>query len=199
MSKATLKLALDLATMHHTDESYDELRSKVRVVAKEELAKQEQGGWHTHDLYTDSDKDRPDVICDSNGQVTLGLCKRCGRGEAELETPCDKPKQEQGEPEMVRNMRMWVTALKSVSDNGQHMKIPSGLSSGTCWELAVALEKFIDTTPQLKQEQGEPVAIIHRNEYNEYRLEPHDSFDIKSIPFNVELVVVHIARFLTAP
>ncbi len=59
---------------------------------QEKLAKQEQGGWHTHDLYTDADKDRPDVICDSNGQVALGLCKRCGRGEAELETPCDKPK-----------------------------------------------------------------------------------------------------------
>ena len=38
-----------------------------------------------------------------------------------------------------------------------------------------------------KQEQGEPVAIVHRNEYNEYRLEPHDSFDIKSIPFNVDV------------
>ena len=37
-----------------------------------------------HDLYTDADKDRPDVICDSNGQVVLGLCKRCGKGEAEL-------------------------------------------------------------------------------------------------------------------
>ena len=64
-------------------------------------------------------------------------------------------KQEQsvsvGGPEMVRNMRMWVTALKSVSDNGQHMKIPSELSSGTCWELAIALEKFIDTTPQPKR------------------------------------------------
>ena len=39
----------------------------------------------------------------------------------------------------------------------------------------------------LKQEQGEPVAYIHRNEYNEYRLEPHDNFDIKSIPFNVDV------------
>jgi hypothetical protein len=38
-----------------------------------------------------------------------------------------------------------------------------------------------------KQEQGEPVAIVHRNEYNEYRLEPHDSFDIESIPFNVDV------------
>ena len=37
-----------------------------------------------HVLYTDADKDRSDVICDSNGQVVLGLCKRCGKGEAEL-------------------------------------------------------------------------------------------------------------------
>lgn len=38
----------------------------------------------SHDLYTDADPARPDVICDSNGQVTLSLCKRCGKGEAEL-------------------------------------------------------------------------------------------------------------------
>ena len=36
-------------------------------------------------------------------------------------------------------------------------------------------------------ESQEPVAYIHRNEYNEYRLEPHDNFDIKSIPFNVDV------------
>jgi hypothetical protein len=45
-------------------------------------------GWHSHDLYTDADKDRPSAICDRNGQVVLGLCKRCGRGEIELETHC---------------------------------------------------------------------------------------------------------------
>ena len=39
----------------------------------------------------------------------------------------------------------------------------------------------------LAQTEQEPVAYIHRNEYNEYRLEPHDSFDIKSIPFNVDV------------
>lgn len=41
-------------------------------------------GGTAHALYTDADKDRPDVICDSNGQVTLDLCKRCGKGESEL-------------------------------------------------------------------------------------------------------------------
>lgn len=33
-----LKLALDLATMHHTDEGYAEMRSKVRVAIKQALA-----------------------------------------------------------------------------------------------------------------------------------------------------------------
>lgn len=41
-----------------------------------------------HDLFTDADKDRPEQICDRNGQVTLAQCKRCGKGECELGGPC---------------------------------------------------------------------------------------------------------------
>jgi len=96
-------------------------------------------------------------------------CNKCGYDwsnsgdSAHVCGPVKVMQQEQGEPEMVRNMRMWVTALKSVSDNGQHMKIPSELSSGTCWELAVALEQFINTTPKpaqkpLTDEQIEGIA-----------------------------------------
>lgn len=40
--------------------------------------------FHEHDLYTDDDADRPDEICDSNRQVVLAQCKRCGKAEAEL-------------------------------------------------------------------------------------------------------------------
>ena len=36
--KEALKLALDLAIMHHSDDGYAELRSKVRQLAKEALA-----------------------------------------------------------------------------------------------------------------------------------------------------------------
>lgn len=39
---AALKLALDLAIMHHSDDGYAELRSKVRQLAKEALAQDEQ-------------------------------------------------------------------------------------------------------------------------------------------------------------
>lgn len=48
-----------------------------------------------HDLYQTGDKDAPPVILDINGEVTLGLCKRCGRGEADLIEPCDAPEKMQ--------------------------------------------------------------------------------------------------------
>lgn len=41
-----------------------------------------------HQLYTDSDRDRPKEICDDNGQVVLSLCKICRKGESELSEPC---------------------------------------------------------------------------------------------------------------
>lgn len=42
-----------------------------------------------HVLYQTGDQDAPEVIKDRNGEVVLGLCRRCGRGERELDQPCD--------------------------------------------------------------------------------------------------------------
>ena len=42
-----------------------------------------------HDLYQTDDPDVPEQIRDRNGEVVLGLCRECGRGEIELTTPCD--------------------------------------------------------------------------------------------------------------
>ncbi len=46
---------------------------------------------HEHDLYATGDEGVPNVITDSNGEVVLGLCRKCDRAEAELdEVPvCD--------------------------------------------------------------------------------------------------------------
>jgi hypothetical protein len=44
-----------------------------------------------HTLYTDADSDRPESICDRNGQVVLGMCKVCKRAEIELSEPCEPP------------------------------------------------------------------------------------------------------------
>lgn len=49
----------------------------------------EQGVMSQHILYETSDKDAPDTIKDRNGEVVLGLCKICGRGEAQLIEACE--------------------------------------------------------------------------------------------------------------
>lgn len=45
-------------------------------------------GLGTHLLYETSDPDAPDCIKDRNGEVVLGLCRVCGKGESELSGPC---------------------------------------------------------------------------------------------------------------
>ena len=57
-----------------------------------------------------------------------------------------QPEQEP-EPVAVKHMKEWVEYLKRKSDHGQHMKIPSEMSAGACWELAIELEQFINTHP----------------------------------------------------
>lgn len=41
-----------------------------------------------HDLYETGDPGAPDQIKDGNGEVVLGLCKRCGKAEVDLDGPC---------------------------------------------------------------------------------------------------------------
>lgn len=41
-----------------------------------------------HTLWKTGEPGVPDAILDSNGEVVLGLCKVCGRGECELVEPC---------------------------------------------------------------------------------------------------------------
>ena len=54
--KEALKLALDLAIMHHSDDGYAELRSKVRQLAKEALAQPEQEPVAWEQFYPDIGK-----------------------------------------------------------------------------------------------------------------------------------------------
>ena len=60
---------------------------------------------------------------------------------------CDCGAQPEQEPVAIKRMKEWVEYLKRKSDHGQHMKIPSEMSAGACWELAIELEQFINTTP----------------------------------------------------
>ncbi len=59
-----------------------------------------------HQLYGKADPTAPASIKDSNGVVVLGLCKLCGKGEAELDGPCN------ADATKVHRMDMMVGDLK---------------------------------------------------------------------------------------
>lgn len=45
-----------------------------------------------HVLYETRDADRPEQICDQNGEVVLALCRLCGKAECELDSECEDDK-----------------------------------------------------------------------------------------------------------
>ena len=81
-----------------------------------------------------------------------------------------KLRQEQ-EP-TVKHMMEWVEYLKRQSDHGQHLHIPSGMSAGTCWELAIELEQFVSTAPQRREWVGLTDAELA--EFSEAKLGAYD-------------------------
>ena len=83
--------------------------------------------------------DELDMVDDGSGNMVF----RKEQAITAMEKLLAQPEQE---PVAVKHMMRWVNNLKWQSDNGQHMNIPSGLSSGTCWELAIELEQFIKST-----------------------------------------------------
>lgn len=70
------------------------------------------------------------------------------------------PEQEKDKSVAVQKMMDWVHYLKSKSDYAQHMKISAEMSAGTCWELAVELEQFIDMV-RSSTEQGHAQNTFH--------------------------------------
>jgi hypothetical protein len=77
------------------------------------------------------------------------------------------------EPVAVKRMKEWVEFLKRQSDNGQHMNIPSSFGAGTCWELAIELEQFINTQPSQRTEPPAWFPAVE-NILNEYGLQAID-------------------------
>lgn len=57
----------------------------------DEVKKLEEALAPEHVLYKREDPDVPDTIKDRNGDIVLGLCRICGKGEAELVEPCVPP------------------------------------------------------------------------------------------------------------
>ena len=109
------------------------------------LVQSEQGETMTKDeamklALETLEADPLEMVADANGHMVFLKDKAITAIKEALAQP-------EQEPVAVKHMMRWVDNLKWQSDNGQHMNIPSGLSSGTCWELAIELEQFIKSTP----------------------------------------------------
>ena len=154
-----MKLALDLTTMHHTDNGYAALREKVRSAIKEALAKHamrevqrlgqeiEQNSMSDEMLQAITD---PENQPSQYGTVTLDYhFEKIKKWEDLFERMSNKVLQQlEQEPVAIERMKEWIEYLKYLKrTSDQHMKIPSEMSAGTCWELALELEQFINTTP----------------------------------------------------
>ena len=122
------------------DEEFNriEMESKVR---QEHIT---QSGWRKR---LTQEQSRYCLNCETLSKQVADLEDRIQTIYKQLDEQ-ERAKQEQGEPVAVKHMMEWADYLKRKSDYGQHMQIPSEMSAGACWELAVELEQFINTTPQ---------------------------------------------------
>jgi hypothetical protein len=76
------------------------------------------------------------------------------------------PQRTEQEPVAIKRMKEWIEYLKRKSDFGQNMKIPSEMSAGTCWELAIELEQFINTAPPQRTWVGLTDKDWNRSKHN---------------------------------
>ena len=89
---------------------------------------------------------------DHEGIVSEGMIRARMQEEIdELRQALAEPEQE---PASVKHITQWVELLKRCSDNGKHMKIPSGMTAGACYELAIELEHFVKTAPPKREWVG---------------------------------------------
>lgn len=49
-----------------------------------------------HELFETGDSDAPNYIRDRNGDVVLGMCRRCRKGEIELDQQCEPAPTKEG-------------------------------------------------------------------------------------------------------
>ena len=69
-----------------------------------------------HELFKTGDADCPHSILDANGEVVLGLCRRCNKAEVQLSEPCVAP------PPQPDRIRECISELEDVRYGMQAMR-----------------------------------------------------------------------------
>ena len=85
----------------------------------------------------------------------------------------------------IEAMKQWREALKELVPDPQCDFGPA--YEGMKRRQKEALKSIDQAIAEA--EKQEPLAYVHRNEYNEYRLEPTDNFKIEDLPVGVEVML----------
>ena len=110
-----------------------------------------------HDLYETGDAKAPASILDRNGEVALGLCKRCGKGESELTEPC-APSSTRAFPEeisdgIVRYLSSELRKQAHMLRNGTAQVYDKDIAASFYYRCASAMDLMLDYL-------GQPSAIV---------------------------------------
>lgn len=87
-----------------------------------EMVRDTVRGMGEHLLYRAGERDAPSSILDDNGEIVLGLCRRCGKGESELSGPC-LPSRERAA--FVADVRKYLPCLCHDSYKSRGMTDPA--------------------------------------------------------------------------
>lgn len=104
-----------------------------------------------HDLYKKGDADAPAEIRDRNDDVVLCLCRRCGKAEAELDTPCTPPPSAPGvvSDAMVRAALAEADRIRIVEKTGEETRL-SVMREVLVAALNAAAQPSADDAPRLR-------------------------------------------------
>lgn len=108
---------------------------------------EERGNERKHELYKDGEANIPDSIKDRNGQVALGLCKNCKKGEADLSQPCYK--KQRGQSTIDYRVAELEAKLKEYEADARRLELLMTMSGemyqeSTKHQFVGRLKEFVD-------------------------------------------------------
>lgn len=141
-----------------------------------------------HDLYETGDADAPDVIKDRNGEVVLGLCKVCNKGEAELAEPCAEWTWTQAAPSVYVHKVQDGPGYSVVLVNGdwQALVVEHGSAWGTVPRLIALRNTAADAMRECEHEFKTRVTVALANAEPLQAIRPPESFQAALADANAE-------------
>lgn len=105
-----------------------------------------------HVLYQQGDLDSPACIRDRNGDVVLGMCRICGKAEAQLDEPCQPAVLALATPRLTEEPGAIMQRLRNALEELHAMvwgECPSLLNedSGGCARLDIEIKTLLEQPP----------------------------------------------------